>query len=76
VPLASRRRAAASTTRTRLGDDAFERHPEIIDLLAARTALGRIGEPEDIGRVIAFLVSDDAARITGQDIQAAGRWAL
>jgi NAD(P)-dependent dehydrogenase (short-subunit alcohol dehydrogenase family) len=28
--------------------------------------LGRIGEPEDIGRAIAFLASDAAAWITGQ----------
>lgn len=67
---------APGPTRTRLGDDAFERYPEIIDRLAARTALGRIGEPEDIGRVIAFLVSDDGAWITGEDIQVSGGYAL
>jgi len=59
-------------TRTRLGDDAFSRHPELIPPLAARTALGRIGEPEDVGRVIAFLVSEESAWITGQDIEASG----
>ncbi|SDE07696.1 SDR family NAD(P)-dependent oxidoreductase [Auraticoccus monumenti] len=63
-------------TRTRLGDDAFERFPAIIEGLAAKTALGRIGEPEDIGRVIAFLVSDDAAWITGEDLQVSGGYAL
>lgn len=67
---------APGPTRTRLGDDAFERFPELIDGLAARTALGRIGEPEDIGRVIAFLVSDDAGWITGQDLLVTGGWAL
>lgn len=67
---------APGPTRTRLGDDAFERYPEIIEGLAARTALGRIGEPDDIGRVVAFLVSDDARWITGQDIQVSGGWAL
>jgi NAD(P)-dependent dehydrogenase (short-subunit alcohol dehydrogenase family) len=63
-------------TRTRLGDDGFERFPEIIPVLAGRTALGRIGEPEDIATVIAFLLSDDAAWITGQDIQVSGGFAL
>ncbi len=64
------------TTRTRLGGDAFAQFPELIPPLAARTALGRIGEPEDIGRVIAFLVSDDAAWITGQDLEASGGYNL
>lgn len=67
---------APGPTRTRIGDDAFAKFPEIADGIAARTALGRLGEPEDIGRAIAFLVSDDAAWITGQDIQVAGGYAL
>ena len=67
---------APGPTRTRLGDNAFERFPEVIDDLAAKTAFGRIGEPADVGKVIAFLVSDDSAWITGQDIQASGGYAL
>lgn len=67
---------APGPTRTRLADDGFERHPEIIDGIAARTTLGRLGEPEDIGKVIAFLASDDAAWITGQDIQVSGGYVL
>jgi NAD(P)-dependent dehydrogenase (short-subunit alcohol dehydrogenase family) len=63
-------------TRTRLGGDAFEKFPELIDGLAAKTVLGRIGEPEDVGRVIAFLVSDDAGWITGEDVQVSGGYAL
>ena len=64
------------TTRTRLGGDAFERHPELVAPLAARTALGRIGEPDDIARVIAFLLSDAGAWGTGQDIEASGGYNL
>lgn len=67
---------APGPTRTRLGDDAFTKQPEIIDHLAGRTALGRIGEPDDIGKVIAFLASDDGAWITGEDIQVSGGYAL
>ena len=63
-------------TRTRLGDDGFARFPELIAPIAAKTALGRLGEPEDLGRVIAFLLSDDSAWITGQDIEASGGFNL
>jgi NAD(P)-dependent dehydrogenase (short-subunit alcohol dehydrogenase family) len=67
---------APGPTRTRLGGDAFEKYPEIIAPLAAKTVLGRLGEPEDIGRVIAFLVSRESGWITGQDIQVSGGYAL
>lgn len=63
-------------TRTRLGDDAFERFPQVVDQLAGRTALGRIAEPEDVARVIAFLASDDGAWITAEDVQVTGGYAL
>lgn len=41
------------------------------DLIRA-TALGRVGEPDDIARVIAFLASDDAGWISGQVIDVDG----
>jgi NAD(P)-dependent dehydrogenase (short-subunit alcohol dehydrogenase family) len=41
-------------------------------LLASQTALGRVGEPEDIGRVIAGLLSDDSGWINAQTIEVAG----
>lgn len=40
--------------------------------LIAQTPLGRIGQPEDIGRVVTFLASDDSAWITGERITTAG----
>jgi len=63
-------------TRTRLGGDAFALNPEIADYLADRTVLGRVGEPDDIGRVIAALAGDDGAWITGEDITASGGFGL
>lgn len=39
-------------------------------------ALKRIGQPEDIGDVIAFLAGSDSRWITGQTIEVAGGWAL
>jgi len=40
--------------------------------MIAGTPLGRIGQPDDIGSVVAFLVSDDAKWITGSLLQVAG----
>ena len=34
-----------------------QRYPEVIPAIAAKTALGRVGEPDDVGMVIATLVS-------------------
>lgn len=39
---------------------------------ASRTALGRLGTPDDIAKVVAFLASDDAGWITGEVITASG----
>lgn len=36
------------------------------------TALGRVGEPEDIGSIVAFLCSEEARWINGQRIEASG----
>jgi 3-oxoacyl-[acyl-carrier protein] reductase len=38
------------------------------NFVASRTALGRIGKPDDIAGVVAFLASDEAAWITGHVI--------
>ncbi len=39
---------------------------EILKRVLESTALGRIGSPEEIGRVVAFLASDDASYLTGE----------
>lgn len=45
--------------------------------ILSRTPLGRMGQPEEIGRVAAFLASDDASYLTGQTIYPdGGRLAL
>jgi NAD(P)-dependent dehydrogenase (short-subunit alcohol dehydrogenase family) len=67
---------APGVTRTRIADDSFARHPEIIPAIAAKTALGRIGEPGDVGTVIAMLGSDDGRWITAQSIEVTGGYNL
>jgi len=52
--------------------NAFESHPGLDKYMASITALGRVGQPDDIGGVIAFLCSDDARWINAQRIEASG----
>ncbi|RPD39362.1 SDR family NAD(P)-dependent oxidoreductase [Chitinophaga barathri] len=45
---------------------------EINDYLAGTIALGRVGLPDDVGGVVAFLCTDDARWITAQRIEVSG----
>lgn len=45
---------------------------EVMSRFAAMAALGRIGEPNDIARLVRFLISEEASWITGQNIGANG----
>ena len=40
--------------------------------MVAQTPLGRAGQPDDIGGVVAFLASDEARWVTGEDINVGG----
>jgi 3-oxoacyl-[acyl-carrier protein] reductase len=48
---------------------------EVINRLAGMAALGRIGEPIDIARIVLFLVGEEASWVTGQNIGANGGFA-
>jgi NAD(P)-dependent dehydrogenase (short-subunit alcohol dehydrogenase family) len=48
--------------------------PEILPNVLAQISLGRAGEPREIGKVAAFLASDDASYVTGQSIFVDGGW--
>jgi len=50
---------------------AFE-HAEVKDFLAAQTALGRVGVPDDIGGVVVFLCSEEGRWINGQRLEVSG----
>jgi 3-oxoacyl-[acyl-carrier protein] reductase len=42
--------------------------------ILAQTPLGRLGQPADIGRIAAFLASDDSGWLTGETLVASGGW--
>ncbi|HEY9348524.1 MAG TPA: SDR family oxidoreductase, partial [Inquilinus sp.] len=42
--------------------------PEAITALGAHSALGRIGQPDDIAGAVTWLSSPEAASVTGQSI--------
>jgi 3-oxoacyl-[acyl-carrier protein] reductase len=48
---------------------------ETIQRLASMSALGRIGEPADISRVVLFLASEPASWVTGQNLGVNGGFA-
>jgi len=50
--------------------------PEVFASWANNIMLGRLGKPEDVSGVVAFLVSKDAAFITAETIQIGGGQAL
>lgn len=47
-------------------------NPQVNKMVAGVTALGRVGEPDDIGPMIASLLSDGNRWVTGQRIEVSG----
>jgi NAD(P)-dependent dehydrogenase (short-subunit alcohol dehydrogenase family) len=60
---------APAVVKTRFAAALYEGHEEEA---ASAYPLRRLGEPEDIGSVVAFLLSDDAAWLTGQTVAVDG----
>ena len=63
---------APGATRTRIGDDAYDKYPEVIQQIVDKTALGRLGQASDVGAAIAAVLSDDFRWVTGQTIEVSG----
>lgn len=63
---------APGAIETDFGGGTVRDNPEINGFIASQTALGRVGLPDDIGGVVAFLCSPEAKWITGQRIEASG----
>jgi NAD(P)-dependent dehydrogenase (short-subunit alcohol dehydrogenase family) len=51
---------------------AFEHNPGMKDFIASQTALGRVGQPGDIGGVVALLCSEEAGWINAQRVEVSG----
>ena len=57
---------------TDFGGGAVRDNKEFNDQISGMTALGRVGLPDDIGSVVAFLCSDDAKWVNAQRIEVSG----
>lgn len=60
---------APGLTDTKMGNNKSQ---EIMDNMLCDTAMRRLAKPEEIGRVVAFLASDEASYINGQVIKVDG----
>jgi len=63
---------APGAIETDFGGGLVRDNPQINSFVAGQTALGRVGLPEDIGGVIASLLSDENRWINAQRIEASG----
>jgi NAD(P)-dependent dehydrogenase (short-subunit alcohol dehydrogenase family) len=63
---------APGAIETDLGGGAVRDNPELNRMIAAVTAMGRVGLPDDIGQAIAGLVVDVSPWMTGQRIEVSG----
>lgn len=57
---------------TDFNNAAIRNNPQMKGFLAANAALGRVGQADDIGTVVAFLCSDDSKWVNGQRIEVSG----
>ncbi len=68
---------APGPTRTgMISDDVVERYPDVVAGLVDRTPLRRLGDGDDVGNVVAALLSDELGWITGQDVEVSGGFTL
>ncbi|MFM4917352.1 SDR family NAD(P)-dependent oxidoreductase [Aeromonas dhakensis] len=63
---------APGAIETDFGGGVVRDNQAVNDFIASQTALGRVGQPEDIGGVIAALLSPDSRWINAQRIEASG----
>ncbi len=51
---------------------ARDSHPQLTDYISSQTALGRLGQPDDIGGLIALMCTEETRWINAQRIEASG----
>lgn len=57
---------------TDFGEGEVRDNPHIAKAIASQTALGRVGQPEDIGQAIAAILSENMGWVNAQRIEASG----
>lgn len=63
---------APGAIETDFGGGRVRDNKEMNDYIASQTALGRVGLPDDIGPVVAFLCTNDARWVNAQRLEASG----
>lgn len=63
---------APGAIETDFGGGAVRDNKELNGYISSQTALGRVGLPDDVGGVVAFLCSDDAKWVNAQRIEVSG----
>jgi NAD(P)-dependent dehydrogenase (short-subunit alcohol dehydrogenase family) len=63
---------APGAIETDFGGGVVRDNQDVNNMIASQTALGRVGLPDDIGSVVAFLCTDDAKWINAQRIEVSG----
>lgn len=63
---------APGAIETDFGGGVVRDNEQLNQLISSLTALGRVGLPDDIGSVVAFLCTDDAKWVNGQRIEVSG----
>ena len=58
--------------RTGMTSPLWDARPEVADIWAKKSALRRLGQPEDLARAALFLASDDGAFVTGHGLTVDG----
>jgi len=67
---------APGAIETDFGGGTVRDNPQLNAMIAAQTALGRVGLPDDIGGAISALLQTENRWITGQRIEVSGRMSL